>query len=115
MALLALSYLPIGLGGAHLGAAGLILLIVGVLLMDACVQGAHVTNQSVIYDLLPEARSRLTTVYITTMFAGGAVGSAAGAQAYERWGWTGATLTAAAFPVAGLLCWLATRRHERPS
>ncbi|HTR96053.1 MAG TPA: MFS transporter [Trebonia sp.] len=115
MALLAVSYLPIGLGGAHLGGAGLFLLITGVLLMDACVQGAHVTNQSVIYGLLPEARSRLTTVYITTMFAGGAIGSAAGAQAYAHWGWTGATLTAAAFPVAGLLCWLATRRHERPS
>jgi predicted MFS family arabinose efflux permease len=117
MALLVASYLPIGLGGAHLGGArsGLILLIVGVLLMDACVQGAHVTNQSVIYDLLPQARSRLTTVYITTMFAGGAIGSAAGAQAYEHWGWTGATLTAAAFPLAGLLCWLASRPHERPS
>ena len=61
---------PIGLGGAHLGAVSLVLLIIGVLLMDACVQGAHVMNQSVIYDLLPQARSRLTTVYVTTMFAG---------------------------------------------
>ena len=43
-------------------------------------------NQSVIYDLLPQARSRLTTVYITTMFAGGAVGSAVGAQAYDALG-----------------------------
>jgi predicted MFS family arabinose efflux permease len=112
LALLALSYIPIGLGGAHLGWVSLALLVVGVLVMDACVQGSHVINQSVIYDLLPEARSRLTTVYVTTMFAGGALGSFAGAQAYESWGWTGATLTAAAFPVAGLLCWLATRRHE---
>jgi len=113
LAVLALSYIPIGLGGAHLGWISLALLVVGVLVMDACVQGSHVINQSVIYDLLPEARSRLTTVYITTMFAGGALGSFAGAQAYEAWGWTGATLTAAAFPVAGLLCWAATRRHER--
>lgn len=112
LALLAAAYLPIGLGGAHLGAASLLLLIIGVLLMDACVQGAHVINQSVIYDLLPQARSRLTTVYITTMFAGGALGSALGAQAYEHWGWTGATLVAAAFPVLGLACWLASRRHE---
>jgi predicted MFS family arabinose efflux permease len=112
LALLAVSYLPIGLGGAHLGAVSLVLLIIGVLLMDACVQGAHVINQSVIYDLLPQARSRLTTVYVTTMFAGGAIGSAAGAQAYEHWGWTGATLVAAAFPVLGLLFWLASRRHE---
>jgi predicted MFS family arabinose efflux permease len=81
--------------------------------MDACVQTAHVTNQSVIYDLLPEARSRLTTVYITTMFIGGAAGSAAGAQGYEHWGWTGSTLVAAVFPVLGLGAWLAAGRHER--
>jgi predicted MFS family arabinose efflux permease len=114
LALLAASYLPIGLSGAHAkpGPAGFALLVIGVLLMDACVQGSHVINQSVIYDLLPEARSRLTTVYITTMFAGGALGSAAGAQAYAQWGWTGATLVAAAFPVLGLLCWLACRRYE---
>ncbi|HEX3711477.1 MAG TPA: MFS transporter [Trebonia sp.] len=113
LALLAASYLPIGLGGAGLGWVSLALLTVGVLLMDACVQGSHVINQSVIYDLLPQARSRLTTVYVTTMFAGGALGSAAGAQAYEHWGWLGATLVAAAFPVAGLFCWLACRRYER--
>jgi predicted MFS family arabinose efflux permease len=113
LALLALTYIPIGLGGADLGATSLALLVVGVLVMDACVQGIHVTNQSVVYDLLPEARSRLTTVYMTTMFAGGALGSAAGAQAYGQWGWTGATLVAAAFPVAGLGCWLASYRHER--
>ncbi|MGH3168742.1 MAG: hypothetical protein ACRDN0_23035, partial [Trebonia sp.] len=113
LALLVVSYVPIGLAGAHLGGLGIALLTIGVLLMDACVQGAHVTNQSVIYDLLPEARSRLTTVYITTMFAGGAVGSAAGAQAYAHWGWTGATVTAALFPALGLVCWLASGRHER--
>ena len=114
LALLAAAYLPIGLGGEGRlpGTAGLALLVIGALLMDACVQAAHVINQSVIYDLLPQARSRLTTVYITTMFAGGALGSAAGAQAYARWGWTGATEVAAAFPVLGLLCWLACRRYE---
>ena len=115
VALLAASYILIGLGGAHLGVLSLVLLIIGVLLMDACVQGAHVINQSVIYDLLPEARSRLTTVYMTTMFAGGALGSALGAQAYEHWGWTGATLVAAAFPVLALAFWLASRRHEAAS
>ena len=113
LTLLAGSYVLIGMGGAPLGTRSLVLLIIGVLVMDACVQGAHTINQSVIYALLPQARSRLTTVYITTMFAGGALGSAAGAQAYEHWGWAGATLVAAAFPVLGLTFWLASRRHER--
>jgi predicted MFS family arabinose efflux permease len=117
LSLLAVSYIPIGLGGLvaapRAGATSLGLLVAGVLVMDACVQASHVINQSVIYDLLPQARSRLTTVYVTTMFAGGAVGSAAGAAAYGRWGWTGATVVAAAFPGLGLLCWLASGRRER--
>ena len=106
------SFVLIGLGGVHPGAPGLGLLVAGVLLMDACVQAAHVANQSVIYGLRPEARSRLTTVYITTMFLGGAAGSVAGARAYQNAGWTGATLAAAAFPVLGLVFWLAAGRHE---
>ena len=113
LALTAISFLFIGLGGAHLGAWSLVLLIIGVLLMDACVQASHVINQSVIYDLLPEARSRLTTVYMTTYFIGGAVGSAAGSQAYAHGGWAAASATAAVFPVLGLLAWLAARPHER--
>src|SRR6201995_366441 len=113
LALTAVSFLFIGLGGAHLGAWSLVLLIIGVLLMDACVQASHVINQSVIYDLLPEARARLTTVCMTTSFIGGAVGSAAGSQAYAHGGWAAASVTAAVFPVLGLLAWLAGRRHER--
>jgi predicted MFS family arabinose efflux permease len=113
LALTAVSFLLIGLGGAHLGSWNLVLLIIGVLLMDACVQASHVINQSVIYDLLPEARSRLTTVYMTMYFIGGAVGSAAGSQAYAHGGWTAASVTAAAFSVLGLLAWLADRRPER--
>jgi hypothetical protein len=49
---------------------------------------------------------------MTTMFIGGSLGSWAAAQAYERWGWTGACAAAAAFPAIGLLGWLAARRHE---
>ena len=113
LALMAASFVLIGLGGARPGAAGLALLVVGVLLMDACVQAAHVINQSVIYGLLPQARSRLTTIYMTTYFIGGAIGSTAGSQAYQRWGWTGTSVTAAVFPLLGLAAWLADRRHER--
>ena len=113
LALTVVSFGFIGLGGAHLGDWSLVLLIIGVLLMDACVQASHVINQSVIYDLLPEARSRLTTIYMTTYFIGGAVGSAAGSQAYTHGGWAAASATAAVFPVLGLLAWLAGRPAER--
>jgi predicted MFS family arabinose efflux permease len=106
------SFMLIGLGGAHLHWLGLTLLVLGVLLMDAGVQSSNLLGQSVIYELLPEARSRLTAIYMTTMFLGGALGSWAGAHAYEHWGWAGACGAAAAFPAVGLLCWLAAHRHE---
>ena len=107
------SYALIAAGGAHLGWLSLALLIVGVLFMDAAVQSSNLLGQSVIYELLPQARSRITAIYMTTMFIAGALGSLASAHAYERWGWPGACATAAAFPAVGLLGWLAAGRHER--
>jgi predicted MFS family arabinose efflux permease len=97
------------------GAHGLAWLIAGALLMDACSQVVHVTNQAVIYDLVAGARSRVTTVYMTVYFLGGALGSGLGTAAYGRYGWGGACAAAGAFCAAGLLAWLAARRHEQPA
>jgi predicted MFS family arabinose efflux permease len=107
------SFALIWLGGAHLRWLSLVLLVAGVLVMDAAVQSSNLLGQSVIYELLPQARSRLTAIYMTTMFVGGSLGSWAAAHAYERWGWAGSCGAAAAFPAVGLLGWLAARRHER--
>jgi len=106
------SFALIAAGGAHLGWLSLALLVTGVVFMDAAVQASNLLSQSVIYELLPQARSRITAIYMTTMFAGGALGSWAGAHAYESWGWPGACAAAAAFPAVGLLCWLAAGRGE---
>jgi predicted MFS family arabinose efflux permease len=64
-------------------------LVAGVVLMDLGVQAGHVSNQTRIYSLLPEARSRLNTVYMVTYFLGGALGSALGAYGWNFAGWTG--------------------------
>jgi predicted MFS family arabinose efflux permease len=97
------------------GAHGLAWLITGALVMDASSQAVHVTNQAVIYDLTDSARSRITTVYMTTYFAGGALGTATGATAYDRYGWGGACAVAAGFCGIALLGWLAARHHEHPA
>ena len=95
------------------GAHGAGWLIAGALLMDACCQTVHVTNQAVIYDLTGSARARITTVYMTTYFAGGAIGTTTGTAAYDRFGWYGACCAAAVFCGAGLGGWLGARRFER--
>jgi predicted MFS family arabinose efflux permease len=64
-------------------------LSLGIILLDLGVQGCHVANQTRIYPLAPEARSRLNAVYMVTYFLGGAAGSAAGAFAWNHFGWKG--------------------------
>lgn len=71
-------------------------LVVGVLLMDVGVQATQVSNQSRVYALRPEARSRLNTVYMTCYFTGGSLGSALGAECWSVWGWPGVCALGAA-------------------
>ena len=94
------AYVLMGLTGYHL--AGLVL---GVILLDVGVQSAHISNQTRIFSLVPEARSRLNTVYMTGYFTGGSLGSVLGGQAWAHFGWPGvcvlgAGLTGAAYLVS---------------
>jgi len=78
-------------------------LIVGVMLLDVGVQSGHVSNQTRIYGLLPEARSRLNMVYMSCYFVAGAIGSAAGSMLWQRFGWLGVCGFGAALLVLGIL------------
>ncbi|WP_337176756.1 MFS transporter [Paludisphaera sp.] len=89
----------------------LIGLVAGVLLLDLGVQGTHISNQARIYGLMPEARSRLTTVYMVAFFVGGSLGSAAGAAVWPRFGWPGACGVGAGFALAAIGVFIATRRE----
>ncbi|NEU70274.1 MFS transporter [Spirosoma agri] len=93
-----LAYLVLGCAGSLL--AGL---IVGVILLDSGVQAAHVANQTLIFSLRPEARSRLNTVYMTGYFAGGSVGSVLGGLAWTHGGWTGVCAVGASCLILALV------------
>ena len=64
--LLLLSWLAIWFGHTSVLA-----LIIGILVLDLTVQGVHITNQTVIYRIHPDARNRLTAGYMTSYFIGG--------------------------------------------
>jgi len=87
-------------------------LIAGIVLLDLGVQGIHITNQSLIYRLRPDARSRLTTAYMTTYFAGGALGSAASALAFDGAGWPGVCLLGGALGALSVALWLGERSRR---
>ena len=91
------SYLLLGVGGGYL--AGL---VVGILLLDVGVQSVHISNQTLIFSLRPEARSRLNTVYMTGYFTGGSLGSVVGGLAWTHFGWPGVCVVGGAFVALAL-------------
>jgi predicted MFS family arabinose efflux permease len=64
------------------------------LLLDFCMQFNMVLGQRAIYSLPPESRSRLNALYMTSLFVGGAVGSALASGMYAKWGWQAIALAA---------------------
>ncbi|MBS1917076.1 MAG: MFS transporter [Bacteroidetes bacterium] len=67
--------------------------VVGIILLDLGQQSIHVSNQSRVFALLPEARNRLNTVYMTVSFIGTSFGSAIGLLVWDRFAWTGVCIT----------------------
>jgi len=88
----------------------LLLLIIGVILLDLAVQAVHVTNQSMIFTLRPEARSRLTAAYMIFYSIGSATGSIASTKIYANFGWNGVCLLGATVSAFALLFWALTSR-----
>lgn len=74
--------------------AQLWLLVACAIGFDLGVQAALIAHQTIIYGLDAGARSRLNAVLFTGMFIGMALGSAAAALLFARWGWMGVTLLA---------------------
>jgi predicted MFS family arabinose efflux permease len=87
-------------------------LIIGIILLDMAVQGVHITNQSVIYRRMPQARNRLTSGYMTSYFIGGALGSLISASAFATAGWTGVCVAGGILGLLNLLVWWRGQHYE---
>jgi predicted MFS family arabinose efflux permease len=90
------------------GARDLVAFVVGVVVLDIGAQGLHITNQGAIYRIRPEARSRVTSIYMVCYFIGGAAGSVSSTTVYQHFGWTGACALGAAFAACAVLLAVAT-------
>jgi predicted MFS family arabinose efflux permease len=98
------SWIILGFGGHSVVA-----LIVGIAVLDLGVQGLHISNQSAIYALAPEARSRLTTAYMVAYFLGGALLSAITSSLYASDGWSAVCLLGGGTAAVALAVWAITQ------
>lgn len=101
-----LSYLP-ALAASALGIGALV--VTGIVL-DFCVQTNMVLGQREIYALDAAARNRLNALYMTSIFVGGAVGSAIASGLYQHGGWAWVSIAGATFPAIALIHFLLNRR-----
>jgi predicted MFS family arabinose efflux permease len=91
------------------GLPSVALLALSAILLDAGVSANLVLGQRAIFALPAELRGRLNALYIALIFIGGAAGSALGAWAYARGGWSLTTWVGLAMPVAALVAFLTER------
>lgn len=78
-------------------------LIIGVIIMDMGVQATHISNQSIIFALKPEARNRINTVYMVTYFIGGSVGTFFATQLWKSYQWNGVCITGITISIITLI------------
>ena len=86
-------------------------LIVVIVLVDIAVQALNILNQTRVFSLSQEARSRTNTAFVTSNFIGGAVGSAAATFLWSIDGWTAVVTAEMALCLLGLGVW-AIGRHK---
>jgi predicted MFS family arabinose efflux permease len=94
---------------AALGSTSAVLLLVGIAVLDLGIQGQQILNQTLIFSLRPEARSRITCAYMTGNFAVGAIASAAAAAVWDAGHWGAVCALGGGLSALALLVWLAAR------
>ncbi|WP_431896418.1 MFS transporter [Nonomuraea sp. bgisy101] len=91
------------------GARSLVWLLVGVIVLDLAHQAVLNSSQNVLYALRPEARNRINSAFMTSLFIGGAVGSALTSAVWVHGGWTGVCLLGAALSAGTVALWVLER------
>lgn len=89
--------------------------IIALLILYASLSAVHVTNQSIVFKLNQQLRSRFNAIYMTGYFAGGALGTTSGSYAWKHFGWTGVCILGLVFALLCLYYCLADAKNQHNS
>ncbi|WP_329083227.1 MFS transporter [Streptosporangium sp. NBC_01469] len=91
------------------GERWLVWLLAGVIVLDLAHQAVLNSSQNVLYALRPEARNRINSAFMTSLFLGGAVGSALTSVVWVNGGWTGVCVLGATLSAGTVALWVLER------
>jgi predicted MFS family arabinose efflux permease len=97
----------------YFSAQSVIGVIIGIVLIDIGLQGVHISNQTRVYSILPEARNRMNTVFMSFSFLGTAAGSAYGLFLWELGGWHAVTLGCLLLSALAFIVYGSTYKSKR--
>ena len=100
----------VAFGVAALGGRSVVLVVVAILLLDVAIQGINILNQTRMFAVSGEARSRLNTAFVTNNFLCGALGSVLATVLWAAGGWLAVTLCGAGLALVALVVWALGRR-----
>lgn len=64
-------------------------IIAGVILIDIGIQCIQLSNQTSIFAICPSASNRINTIFMTTYFIGGSLGTFLAGSCWQAWKWAG--------------------------
>jgi predicted MFS family arabinose efflux permease len=79
-------------------------------LLDIAVQAGNVLNQTRLFAVNSEARSRFNTAFVASNFIGGAIGSALASVLWGAGDWTAVMIGGAVIVDFALTVWIVARR-----
>jgi predicted MFS family arabinose efflux permease len=110
---IALGLLLVSWAGIAMLHTSILALIAGTVLLDLAIQAVHVTNQSAILAIRPEAKSRIIGGYMVFYSAGSATGAITSTTVYAHAGWTGVCILGSAVSLTALIYWGLTLPHRK--
>lgn len=77
--------------------------IVGIMLMDVGMQCVQLSNQTYVLTSVPNASNRVNTIFMTTYFVGGALGTFLAGSFWHYMQWTGVVMVGISLTIVSLL------------
>ncbi|MCD8092409.1 MAG: MFS transporter [Bacteroides sp.] len=85
-------------------------IIAGIILIDIGMQCIQLSNQTSIFEVCPSASNRVNTIFMTTYFIGGSMGTFLAGSCWQAWGWAGVAGIGTMLTISSLTITLCTKK-----